>query len=335
MHKILLIICFIGTFCNAEPIISDITESQCWFAGGEVKNVFSISGIETESLSGQWRLSVANHTVARGEKALNMANGIVPFNISFTLPEINPGIIVDLMLDLSVVDVDSGNKLVTTNKIIKSFSQDAFVDRDEWLKSIDIVLFDPEKTTSDLFDNLEIPYSFTKNTDALTEVDHGIVIVGEGVSLNENKGLWNVLVDVALRNIPVLCLALREGEMRIPGVGITEKSAKLSMLAFKRYQAITDLNKILDRQSWCGERMVASQSIIFKAERGQIIASVEKGCNNWLWLEQSFEGADTKLVLCQFQIIKNWKRSPVPQYLLLNILENMCQKRVLSADYAD
>jgi len=326
MRKILLIIYFIGTFCNAEPIITDITESQCWFAGSEVKNVFSISGVETKSLSGQWRLSVANHTVARGEKALNMANGLVPFNISFTLPELKPGIITDLILDLSVIDVDSGNKLVTTNKIIKSFSQNAFVDMDNWLESLNIVLFDPEKTTVKLFDNLNIPYRFTKNIDALTEINQGIVIVGEGVSLDENKGLWNVLVDVASRNIPVLCLALREGEMRIPGVGITEKSPKPSALTIKRYQAITDLNKSLDRQSWCGKRMVASQSVIFKGECDLVIAGVEEGCNNWLWLEQSFEGSTAKLVLCQFQLIKNWNRSPVPQYLLLNILETMCLK---------
>ena len=326
MRKILLVIYFIGTFCYAKPVISDITKSQCWFAGSEVKNVFSISGLETKSLSGQWRLSVANHTVARGEAALNMANGLVPFNITFTLPEIKPGIITDLILDLSVIDVDSGNKLVTTNKIIKSFSQDTFVDMNKWLRSLNIVLFDPEKTTVELFDNLKIPYRFTKNTDALTEINQGIVIVGEGVSLNENKGLWTVLVDVASRNIPVLCLALREGEMSISGVGIIEKSTKSSALTIKRYQAITDINKSLDRQSWCGERMVASQSVIFKGERGLVVASVEEGCKNWLWIEQSFEGSTAKLVLCQFQIIKNWKRSPVPQYLLLNILETMCPK---------
>ncbi|MDA3798435.1 MAG: hypothetical protein PF692_05065 [Kiritimatiellae bacterium] len=334
MRKILLVIYFIGTFCNAEPIISDITESQCWFAGSEVKNAFSISGVETDRLSGQWRLSIANHTVMRGEAALNTAGGIAPFNISFTLPEVKSGIIADLILDLSVIDVDSGNKLVTTNKIIKSFSQDTFVDMNKWLKSLDIVLFDPEKTTAELFDNLKIPYRFTKNTDALTEINQGIVIVGEGVSLNENKGLWNVLVDVASRNVPVLCLALRDGEMKIPGIGTTDNSPKPSALTIKRYQAITDLNKSLDRQSWCGERMVASQSVIFKGERDQVIASIEEGSKNWLWLEQSFEGSTAKLVLCQFQIIKNWKQSPVPQYLLLNILENMCPqktgKKVLS-----
>jgi len=316
-----LIVYSVAVVNRGEPIITDITESMCWFAGSQVENVFSISGIETERLSGQWRLSTGSRTMARGEMAVNMENGMAPLRISFILPELEEGAVVDLLLELSVTDTVSDSQLGVTNKVIRSFFPNPFTGREQWLESLEITLFDPEKRTAELFDDLDIPYSFTRNVDALSMVNRGIVIVGEGVSLKENRGLWDELVDVASRGIPVLCLALREGEMTVPGLGMTERPIKPSALTMKRHQAIFDLDKRLDQKSWCGERKIALSSLLFIGERGPIAASIEDGSSGWLWLEQSFENTASTLVLCQYQLVEQWEQSPVPRYLLLRLLE--------------
>ena len=326
-NRSFIAICFIASTSYGAPVILDMTESQCWASGSEVENVFNISGIESEQLSGQWRLSVAGHTVARGETALSKKNGIIPFNIAFTLPQLKQGVTADLTLSLSVTGSDSGVKLATTNKTISSFSADVFANRNKWLKSLNIVLLDPEKATVELFDSLNIPYRFIRSADSLAEVTQGVVIVGEGVSLKENKGLWNVLTGVAARGVPVLCLALMEGEMKVAGMGPTELP-KSSSLIMKRHQIIREIDKRLDINSWCGERMIASHSIMFTGERGPVTAVIKEDNTEWLWLEQSFENTNAKLILCQFLLVKHWKQSPVPQYLLLKLLENISPQKV-------
>jgi hypothetical protein len=313
--------------CFANTVIHDETDSRCWFAGSEVTALFRVSGIDADQATGRWRLSSAGHTVARGETSLAIGNGTVPFTITFALPELNDGVAVDLSLELSVTDTRSRTELAATNKLIRSFSPKVFVGREEWLKSLDITLFDSEKATVILFDDAGIPYRFLRNAEALAEITQGIVIVGEGVSTQENRGLWEQLIKVASRGVPVLCLALREGEVALPGIGPTEMAAKPSALTMKRYRAITDVDKRLDKTSWCGERKVASHSIVFEGERGPVAARVQEGRSGWLWLEQSFEGVESQLVLCQFLLVKHWERSPVPRVLLLKVLETVCPKK--------
>jgi hypothetical protein len=324
LRQVLLAAAFLGvTTCFADVAMHDETDSRCWFAGSEVPVLFRVSGLEVDQASGQWRLSTAGRTVARGETALVIGDGAAPFSITFALPELNDGVAVDLTLELSVTDTRSGDAMASTNKVIRSFSPKAFVGREAWLKSLDIALFDTEKATVSLFDDAGIPYRFLRNAEALTEITQGIVIVGEGVSTQENRGLWEQLVKVASRGVPVLCLALREGEVALPGIGSTEMAATPAALTMKRYQAITDVDKRLDKTSWCGERKIASHSIVFEGERGPVAARVQEGREGWLWLEQSFEDVESQLVLCQFRLIKHWEKSPVPRCLLLKVLDDL------------
>ncbi len=314
--------------CFADVVIHDETESRCWFAGSEITTVFRVSGTDMDQASGQWRLSTAGRTVARGEASLAAKDGAAPFSIMFVLPELNDGVTADLSLDLSIVDARSGVALASTNKLIRSFSAEVFADREEWLKSLDIALFDPEEATVSLFDDAAIPCRLVRHPEALSEISQGIVVVGEGLSTREHRGLWDVLVDVASSGVPVFCLALREGGLALPGVGPTETVAKSSALVMKRYQAITDADKMFDQKSWCGKREVASRCIEFEGERGPVAACVQEGSDGWLWLEQSFEDVESQLVLCQFRLVKHWEQSPVPRYLLLKVLEEMCREEV-------
>jgi hypothetical protein len=315
---------FLAQPCWGAVTIHDETESRCWFSGSEVSAVFRVSGLESQQATGRWRLSAANHTVARGETALVTENGSAPFRITFALPELNAGVAAELLLELSATDARSGNELGMTNSTIHSFSPEAFASREKWFDALDITLFDSEKATSHLFDDMGIPCRFLRNADALVEVSKGLLIVGEGVSLKESRGLWDALLGVASRGVPVLCLALREGDFTLPGVGPTELAAKPSAMTMKRHQAVSDVDKRFDQKSWCGKRNVASHSIVFEGERGPVAARVQEGSDGWLWLEQSYEDVASRLVLCQFRLVKHWEQSPVPRYFLLKVLETMC-----------
>ena len=320
--------CMTPTRAEVLPRIVDVTRSRCWFAGASVTNAFRVEGVRNAEMIGQWRLSAAGRTVARGERALVAGSPLIAFDVTFALPEVKPGVVVDHVLDVAVVDAGDRRLVTATNKVIHSFAREAFAGRSAWLESLDITLFDSEKATTRLFDRSGIPHRFTRNSDGLAEVKGGTVIVGEGVSLKDYRGLWAELVDLASRGVPVLCLALKGGAAAVPGVGPSGSVVRPTALSLKRYGAVSELDKRLDRDTWCGSARTVAYSLAFEGSRGPVEARIGKGSADWLWLEQGFAGSDARLVLCQFRLVGLWDTSPVPRYMLLRILEELKQGSV-------
>src|SRR5690606_23449963 len=92
------------------------------------------------------------------------------------------------------------------------FARDPFANRREWLKQQQLVLYDPAGETAECFANADIPFELVANLSAIESVPTKLIVVGEGVSFREDRGLPELLCQRVEQGTPVLCLAPTQGE---------------------------------------------------------------------------------------------------------------------------
>lgn len=245
-----------------------------------------------------------------------------------------------MQASVSVSVYQGGAKDAVTNivKRIWIFPEDPFANQKEWLKALNIRLFDPEKKTAEVFTEAEIPFEEIRNIDSFTEITNGILILAEGISLKDYRGLSEMMVNTAASGTHVLCLALAGGEIKMPGLGGVDLPQPGSM-SFRRNDVISELDKRLDADAWPPDGKVAASCAKLKGERGPVVAEVQEGGDGWPWIEMNFgkkagkpirqaplDFAQGKLVICGFGIIEKWNCGPTPRFLFAKLLEHMVGK---------
>jgi hypothetical protein len=272
-------------------------------------------------------LSRESRALARGECTVQSAAG-EPKTAEFRIavPDIKDGVVFPCDLTVSLVPGGASEPAAVSRRTLWLFPDNAFADRKQWLARLAIRLFDPEKKTADLFTKAGIPFTDVRTTDALAAVREGLVIVGEGVSLKEERGLASAMRRAAEAGVPVLCLALRGGEMPLPAEGVSEAGGKPPVrMAFRRADIVTELDKRLDTKTWAPGRDAVASSLVLSADRRVVAVEAVKGDRGWPWMDVVFEGGG-RLLVCGFGIVSDWEESPTPRYLLLKLLEEMGKK---------
>ncbi len=300
--------------------IVDATERQCWFAGSTVANVIRVVGETDAGTRLNWRVLMGGRTIVRRELQVTDAMGDDGVELEFDLPAVAPGVTVDMSLEATWVNPVTGEVLASMRKPITSFSPEVFEGRSEWLDGLDIRLFDPEKRTVRLFEDLDIPHRYTRNVDGFESMTSGILIVGEGCSLAEYRGLWSALMAASGRGVYVICLALSEGVLEFP-VGNEAGGSTPSSVQLIGPSAPTMLDKRFDVEGWSARAAVAPVALLPVGVRKGGGLELKKQHGGWAWLEYGFGARSGRLVLCQFELIRHWEASPVPRYMLLKMLE--------------
>ena len=297
--------------------------------GGE-ETVFHVVIDSREAAHGRlvWRYSAGDKTIARQEREIGVGPGR-PFSeaVRLPVPEVKEGAILNTTLSVSVIENEALQATATCEKVLLIFPPDPFAGRMEWLKKLDIRLLDPEKRTAESFEKAGIPFQRVANMEVLAEVKGGIIIVGEGISFNDYKGLPDLLFKVAAKGVPVLCLAPSGGNFRLPGTSEHEMPAPRSM-KFDRNEMITRLDKRLDAVAWPPDGVIALSTMALRSARGAVVGEVEKGGDNWSWLEMSFNDSRGMFILCHFAIVEKWETGPAPRYLLARILEYLTSRHL-------
>jgi hypothetical protein len=204
----------------ATPV--SVTVQEPWgnlFAGKET--IFHTVITATEAFEGRmvWRYSADGRTLARGEGVVKAGQTAPAIGeMRFHVPVVNPGVVMQTILSVSVELAGSDKVVATLDKPIWVFPEDPFTGRTEWLKKLNIRLFDPVGTTAKLFTELKIPFTEIRGVES-SSAEEGVLVVGEGVSFKDYRGLAESLIKVAAAGKPVLCLAPVGGEMQLPVSG--------------------------------------------------------------------------------------------------------------------
>lgn len=322
---LLLLFVLIGTGLAAKAdAILRVSENRSNIFGGQ-ETLFNIYCASEEGLRGRigWRFSANGRTIARAESEVSLASGShEEIAIDLRIPPVKPGVIIEAALDATLTETDSEEALANLHKQLWIFPEDPFAHQKKWLKDLRIQLFDPEEGTAAALESLEIPFDELGSPSAIESIGDGVLIIGEGVSLMDYRGLDELMLEAAARGVPVLCLALSEGEFYLPGTYQSRLPAPTSM-EMGRSNRIKAFDKRLDAKGWSPDGKCVASGIVVRGERGPVIGEVENGDDGWPWMAISYREDGGRLMICGYGIIKNWDDSPAPRFLLAEILEYM------------
>ncbi|MCX6997959.1 MAG: hypothetical protein NTV49_12955 [Kiritimatiellaeota bacterium] len=271
-----------------------------------------------------WRLASEGRTLARREQAVVVAAGSpVSVEIRFEAPAVKEGTALATTLEVEVVEQGAPAVAAQLEKTIWIFPENAWAERGAWLKQLNLRLFDPDGKTAALLEQGKIPFTALRNVDALADLTDGVLIVGEGISFKDYRGLARSLWQAAAGGAAILCLAPREGEFPIADASETRQPQPVRM-DFRQHEIILELDKRLDAACWPTEG-AGSIGIQLQGARGPVVGEISQSGASWRWIEMTFAGGKNRgrLVVTGLALFDKWKTSPAPRYLLLKMLEHV------------
>jgi len=309
---------------GAEPDTELVCREQwsTFFGGQEVTLHFTVRSEEPIDGRMLWSHAADGRTIARGELAAKVKpGGESEAEIVLRLPEVRQGVVFDTQLNVLLVDREN-QVLAREERTVRLFPTDPFVDRRDWLRGLEIVLYDPEGETEAVCKAHDLPYRLVGTMSALSSVEQGTVVVGEGISIDDRRGLPEALLRLAAGGVSVLCLAPADGDLPFPGGGDDEKQPRRVMLDNR--EIIRELDKRLDADAWPPEGRVAATGLELSTSRRGVLLSVGPSPRAWPWLEVVYPQGG-RLIVCGFGIVEQWDAGPTPRWLLLRILERLSE----------
>ena len=292
--------------------ITPVKKRAAVFSGEETEFQFKVES--TKAIKGTlvWRVALGSATYRDGRLALNVAPG-TPANASIKVAgETKEGAVQQYRLTAWVYEAGQTKPAATYEQDLHVFPKNPFADRSEWLKKLKINLYDPKGDTAKVLKAADVPFEEARSVDAVADLKEGVVIVGEGTSFKEEKGLAAELQKRAAAGLVVLVLAPKDGEVIVPGVGA---GGNPDDLTFRR-EPVRRLDKRLDPDG----KAVASSIVIKNTDDG-VVGEVTAGPGGWPWIEAHH--GKGRWAVCGLAIVAKWDASPTPRFLLARILEHL------------
>jgi hypothetical protein len=235
-------------------------------------------------------------------------------------PAVREGYILPASLTVLVQADGAKEPAATLVQPLWIFPEDPFHDQKEWLKELKITLFDPSQKTAAVLEKANVPFDLKRDVDALAGLSEGVLIVGEGVSFREERGLAERMSRLAAAGVPVLCLAPAEGSLPLPGADGEGPSP--GSLELRRQDVIGRLDKRLDSSAWAPEGKVLASSLHLRAEEGKVVAEVG-AAGGWPWLEVEYPQSKSRMIVCGFGLLAAWEVHPTPRFLCARLLHRL------------
>lgn len=310
----------IATGVTAEDV--RLVPEESWsnvFADQQVRFHYAVASQKPFQGRLGWALSVSGRTLQRGETGVQAAAGReTTVEVTLRVPSVREEVALPALLEVQLFDLQ-GPAVARHERPVLIFSPNPFAGRTEWLEKRGLVLFDPIGQTEKCLKSAGVPFEHHKRLAGINELQEGILLVGEGISLAEHRGLAHVMIDAARRGVPVICLAPSDGPLPMPGAD--DEEALPREISFAHEEVFAKLDKRLDRGGWPPDGRIVASGLNVRAEKGQVVAAVEAGSVGWPWLEVRYPAPGGRLVVCGFGVVKHWEATPAARYLLAAIVE--------------
>lgn len=289
------------------------------FADAQINRTYRVKGQNGLSAVLGWSLVSQQRTLARGEIPFTIkSSGLVDVSVPIMLPPVKPNVILQSDLMISLYGGDLPANTIADRRPLWIYPRDAFADRSAWLRSLEIVLFDPAGNTAAVLDRSAIAYRRISRPQDLDSAG-AVAIVGEGVSIRDHTDLAKAAFAAARRGIFVLWLSPAQGHFTLPMAG-EHDSPLVTSMAFRDVGVVKELDKRLDSESWAGASRTA-RTLTLSSRQDEVVVEVATAEGQWSWLQVHYAPSGT-LVLCGLPLIDRWEESPTPRFLLLRILEH-------------
>jgi len=269
------------------------------FADSEVSLRFLCRGVSRVP----WQVMVNGQTLARG--VLRVASDRV--EIRFRTPPVKPHVALPLQLA-----VGGAEHKITV------FSRDVLSDRRRWAEGLAVSLYDPPGETAKALDRIEFPYRRLTNLGSLSTVARGMVVVGEGIDLENQRGLDQTLYQIATGGVPVLLLAPAAGSLAAPDRG--PERFELRAPAVGRLIEPCVIND-LERKT----------GFVLAVRSGRPVLQVIGEPRSYAWIDLEFNAARARFVAIGWGLLDGWDDYPAPRYFFVALLEILSQGRDVDA----
>ena len=272
-----------------------------------------------------WVLTCENRTLARQEHVVHAqpAQDAVQ-EIRVTLPAVKDRVTMPVTLGVQLLAAGKPAPVAAITRTLTVFAEDAFADRRETLRKAGITVFDPARNTCERLDKEKVPYQAVRSVEALAASKSGMLLIGEGASFREYRGLWPALRAAAARGVPVLCLAPAGGEM--PLTDPEADAIPVAGVRFERAALVKSIGKHLDADGWPGDGRMASHSLALRGGHGPVVLAVDEGTTGWAFAELTFGPRRTRLIVCTLDVIARWDAGPTPRYLFAGLIDTVLNK---------
>ncbi len=308
-----------GLFATLGQAVTELrTEPSraCVFAGDSFTLPVVIHTDQTFSGLLSWSLWLDRHVVGRREQAVEVLPGALSsVSLEMTLPEVRDGISLECRLQLDLTD-RQGHAMASRQMPLTVFVRDPFALKRRWIERLPLHLFDPEGHTATAFEATGIPFQPIRSLDALDPSHGGVLVIGEGLSLEAYRGVFNEAVRLAAAGRAVFVMAPSDGEFFLPGA--TDETSLPVGVALRMHDVIGSFDKRFEEHYW--RRDSRNRSAAFQLAGYRDLPVFKVGAHGWPWVEFSWPG-NRRMLVCGFSMIRDWETSPVPRYLLADILE--------------
>jgi hypothetical protein len=308
------------TCLAAEIAIKPSERWNNYFSGQDY--VFNYGIVSDMGFDGaiEWRISAEERTILRGENPIQVQPGSDNhFEIKVSLPPVKPGVIRPVDIDVALFMNRSQAVIGHSRRRIWLFHKNPFKGRLSAFKRLNLYLFDPLKETARIFQLNEIPFHPVKRLSDLTELRNVLLIVGEGLSLQQFHGLADILKESASVGNRVVCLALANGQL--PITHNEQDTILYSAMIFRGREVVKLLDKRLDGGFWPPDGKVIDSRIRLEGQRGRVAGRVVQQGQGWPWVELDFFKSKGKLLITGFSIVAKWDATPTPRYLFRSLVQ--------------
>ncbi len=280
------------------------------FAGRETVVVRDISGLNPGEAV-WFRVTKDHRTLASGTVRTEADNII---RLPVALPEIKPGVALPLTVTLR-----AGSKQglpLRTDSTLWALSEQPLPSGRNPAAPHDIWLYDPAGRTEAAFRSIAIPFTAAIRLEPLAAMTNITLVVGEGLSLDAERGLWEALMTSVARGNRVLLLAPTEGRLRLPAAwtqltaGTAGENLRAPLRGGSTYK--------LDLKRWPPHGAIRSRfQLIGVRDQAVFDVTPEAGCEAVHWTDAASGGSFTA---CGLGVIACWETAPAARWLLVEML---------------
>lgn len=272
----------------------------------------------------QWAYRANNNrTIARGEKQLELAPGDpIALPIELRVPDIKDGVVWKTTLAINVTPRGNNKSIASLEKTLWIFPRNPWISKQSQLVDLKIALFDPQDQTANLLAKHNIPHTRVQRLAQIEVLDQGVVIVGEGTSLD--RRLSEALISAARHGVDILILAPTDGAMTMD----TIDDLPVEQITLRRHSIVRELDKRLDTTVWQGELRVSQFAI--RTDMATLAATVNNQDAMWPWISIEFHEDELlrrRIVFCGFHLLGSWDKTPTPRYLFAQLLESFADSK--------
>jgi hypothetical protein len=272
-----------------------------------------------------WRLAFQGRTLQRGQRAITIQSADLIIGLDLSLPQTKDEVVMPVDLELRVKSNHSEKPVLQTSVRKWVFSPLLFLQRKEEFRRLNIYLFDPLKHTVKIFKSAGIPFAPIYRPETISELKRDFLIIGEGISLKNYRGLADMMIEAASAGNIVLCLKPQQGA--IPRLAIVPEDAVCaSGVHLHDNSIIRFLDKRLDMDAWSPQGRIAVCGINLVSGKNRIAGDLACDGKGWPWFTLDFEKSGGKFLLCGFGIIEAWNSEPAPRYLFDRIIKYLYKK---------